>query len=85
MEKLERAVQKTQEVDNYMLELEGLLNKINETLPDELKMPKIDKFNGTGNPKHCVRICVVAFRSRGLSPTLIAILFQQTLIGAAFV
>ena len=46
-------------MDNYILELEGLFDRVNETLPDGFKMPKMDKFDGTGNPKNHVRICSV--------------------------
>ena len=83
MEKLEKAVRKNQGPDSYFLELEGLFDGVKEVLPEGFKMPDIDKFDGTENPKNHVRMCMWAFQSRGLSPTLMAVLFQQTLKGAA--
>ena len=65
------------------MELEGLFEDIKETLPEGFKMPDIEKFDGTGNPKNHVRMCMSTFQSRGLSPNLMAMLFQQTLTGAA--
>ena len=85
MEKLKKAVRKTQGPDSYFLELEGLYDGVKEVLPEGFKMPDIDKFDGTGNPKNYVLMCMGAFQSRGLSPALMAVLFQQTLKGAALV
>ena len=79
MEKLERAFQKTQEMDSYILQLEGLFDGVSETLPEGFKMLEIDRFNGTENPKNHMRMCIVAFQSRLLSHALMTILFQQTL------
>ena len=47
MEKLEWAIWKTHRVDSYILELEGLFDGVNETLPEGFKMLKIDRFDGT--------------------------------------
>ena len=83
MEKLEKAVRKNQGLDNYFLELKGLFDGVNEVLPEGFKMPDIDKFDGTRNPKNHVCMCMGAFQSRGLSPALMAVLFQQMVKGAA--
>ena len=82
MEKLERVVRKTHKVDTYMLELERLFDGVSTTLPKGSKMPEIDWFDGIGNPKNHVCICIGPFQSRGLSPTLMVFSFQQTLIRA---
>ena len=65
-----------------MLELKGLFDRVSETLPKGFKMLEIDQFDGIGNPTNYVRICIGAFKSRGLSPTLKADLFQQTVTRA---
>ena len=84
MEKLERAVRKTHGVESYMIKLELLFNGVSETLPEGFKMPKIDRFDGTRNLKNHVCKCIGTFQSRKISPTLMALLFQQTLIGVGF-
>ena len=83
MEKLEKVVQKSNGIDSYLLELEGLFEGVREKLPSNFKMPVVDKFDGTGNPKNHVRMCIGAFQPHGLSSSMMAILFQQTLTGAA--
>ena len=64
IDKLERPIWKTQGVDSYILELEGLFDGVNETLLDKFKMQKIDKFDGIGNPKSHMCMCVRAFSQR---------------------
>ena len=83
MEKLERVVYKSHGVDSYLLELARLFEGFQERLPRDFKMPAIDKFDGTGNPKNHVRMCIGAFQPHGLSSSMMAILFHQTLTGAA--
>ena len=61
IEKLERAVRKNCGVDRYILELEGLFDGVNETLPEGFKMPKIYRFDGTRNLKNHIYMCIGAF------------------------
>ena len=58
MEKLERVVRKTQVIESYMLELEGLFDGIKEILPEGFKMLEIEKFDGRGNLKNHIWMCM---------------------------
>ena len=68
MEKIERAVRKTQWVDSYMFELEGLFDEVNETLPVGFKMLENVKFDSTGNPKNQVHMCMGCLSVKGSKP-----------------
>ena len=48
---LECAIRKGKGFDDYALDLEGLFDEPKAKLPEKFKMPDIDKFDGTGNPK----------------------------------
>ena len=49
-----------------MLELEGLFDKVNATLPNGFKMPEIDRFDSTGNLKNHVHIYIHSLFSQGV-------------------
>ena len=61
IEKLERTVRKTYGIDKLYARLEGLFERVSEKLLEGFKMLEIDRFDGTGNPKNHVRICIRAF------------------------
>ena len=61
IEKLERVVWKTQRIDNYILELEGLFDRVSETLSEGFNVLVIDLLDGTGNPKNYKCMCIGAF------------------------
>lgn len=69
-------MRKAQGVDTYLMELEGLYNGVQETLPVGFKMPVCDKFDGTGNPRNHVKMSIRAFQPSGLSTAMMAVLFQ---------
>ena len=48
-------------------------------LPENFKMPNIDRFDGTGNPKSYIKLCMSVFQSLGCTNEHIAMLFPQTL------
>ena len=66
-----------------MLDLEGLFEPPKVKLPENFKMPHIDRFDGTGNPKSHVKLCMSIFQSMDCNHELIAMLFPQTLTKAA--
>ena len=58
VDRLENVLRKSRGVDDYMLDMEGLLEHAKIKLPENFKMPDIDRFDGTGNPKSYVKFCM---------------------------
>ena len=79
VDNLESVLRKSRGIDEYMMDLEGLLEPIKVKLPDNFKMPDIDRFDGTGNPKSHVKLCMNVFQSLGCNHEHIALLFPETL------
>ena len=50
-----------------MLDIEELCPFPDVQLPPKLKMPKIDSFDGIGNPKNHLKLYVLAIKPLGLT------------------
>ena len=79
IDKLESVLRKSRGIDDYMMDLEGLLEPIKVKLPENFKIPEIDRFNGTGNPKSHIKLWMSVLQSLGCNHEHIAMLFLQTL------
>ena len=81
--KLESVIRKTRGSENYHIDLEGLFDTPQVTLPPKFKMPDMEKFNGIGNPKNHLKMYVNTLRPMGLNDDQLAILFHRTLTDGA--
>ncbi|MBI1572279.1 hypothetical protein, partial [Escherichia coli] len=62
---------------DQILDFEGLCLFLESKLPENFKMPNIEKFNGTGNPTSHVRHVINTLKPMGLNDELIAQLFSK--------
>ena len=63
--------------------MEGLLEPTKIKLLENFKMPNIDHFDGTGNPKSHVKFCMNVLQAQGCTHEHLVMLFPQTLQKAA--
>ena len=82
LDKLESALRKSKGFD-YLLDIEGLFKAPKVPLPEKFKMPDMNKFDGTGNPKSHLRLYASVLQPLGLQAEHFAMLFPRTLTGAA--
>ena len=68
-------MRKSKGVDEYLFDIEGLCNAPKVKLPEKLKMPHIELFDGTGNPKSHLRLYVGILHPMGIERELFALLF----------
>ena len=54
---LESVLRKSRGIDNYVLDMERLMEPAKVKLPENFKLPDINCFDGTGNPKGHVKFC----------------------------
>ncbi|XP_077222136.1 uncharacterized protein LOC143855979 [Tasmannia lanceolata] len=79
----------TQEMENIKFQGPKKLNMANfmiypgVTLPPRLKVPDMDKYDGTGCPKSHLMSVLPLQQQHGLSPEQVALLFPRSLIGTA--
>ena len=83
MNKLKSAFRKSKGVDDYLPDLEGLFDAPKVPLLEKFKMPEMDKFDGTWNPKSHLRLCATLLHSLGLRSEHRASLFLRILTGSA--
>ena len=51
VDRLENVLRKSRGIDDYVLDMEGLMEPMKVKLLENFKMPNINRFDGTGNPK----------------------------------
>ena len=83
IEKLKDMLKRSQGIEDYMLDIEGLCPFPDVQLPPKFKMPKMDSFDGTGNPKNHLKQYVLAMKPLGLTKEQIILCFPRTLSGVA--
>ena len=83
LNKLENVLRKSKGFDDYLLDIEGLFQAPKVPLPEKFKMPDMNKFDGTGNPKSHLRLYASVLQPFGLKTEHFAMLFARTLIRAA--
>ena len=66
-----------------MLDIKGLCPFPDVQLPPKFKMPKMDFFDGTRNPKNHLKQYVLSMKPLGLTKEKIILCFPQTLSGVA--
>ena len=82
-EKMKGMLKRFQGMEDYMLDIKGLCPFSDVQLPPKFKMPKMDSFDGTGNPKNHLKQYVLAMKLLGLTKEQIILCFPQTLSGVA--
>ena len=55
MEFMQKALQKTQGIDDYLTTMGGITKEEASQLPPKFVIPKIDRFIGVGDPKQHLR------------------------------
>ena len=83
IEKMKGMLKRSQGMEDFMLDIEGLCLFPDVQLPLKFKMPKMDSFNGTGNPKNHLKQYVLIMKPLGLTKEQIILCFPQTLSGVA--
>ena len=83
IEKMKDMLKRSQGIEDYMLDIEGLCPFPDVQLPPKFKMPKMDSFDGTGNPKNHLKQYVLAMKPLGLTKEQIILCFPRTLSGVA--
>ena len=76
-------LKRSQGMEDYMLDIEGLCPLPNVQLPPKFKMSMMDSFNGTGNLKNHLKQYVLAMKPLGLIKEQIILCFPRTLSGVA--
>jgi len=83
VEKMKTILRKSQGVEEYMLDIDELCPFPNVQLPQKFKMPKMDVFDGSGNPRNHLKQYILAMKPMGLSEKQIVHCFPRTLNGDA--
>jgi hypothetical protein len=52
---MQKALQKTQGVDDYLISIGGIINESTVQLPPKFAIPKADRFTSIGDPKQRLR------------------------------
>nr|POE91693.1 hypothetical protein CFP56_34466 [Quercus suber] len=74
---------RSQGIEDYMLDIEGLCPFPNVQLCQKFKMPKMDSLDSTGNPKNHLKQYILAMNPLGHTKEQIILCFPQTLSGVA--
>ena len=83
IEKMKGMHKRSQDMKDYMLDIKGLCLFPDVQLPPKFKMPKMDSFDGTGNPRNCLKQYILAIKPLGLTNEQIILCFPWTLSGVA--
>ena len=75
IEKMKGMLKRSQGMEDFMLDIEGLCPFPNVQLLPKFKMPKMDSFDGTGNPKNHLKQYVLAMKPLGLTKEQIILCF----------
>ena len=67
IEKMKGMLKRSQGMEDYMPDIEGSCQFPDVQLPSNFKMPKMDSFDGTGNPKNHLKRYVLAMKPIGLT------------------
>ena len=67
MELMQRALQKTQGVDDYLATMGGITKEESLQLPPKFSIPKTDRFIGVGDPKQHLRKYLNFVNIKGLN------------------
>ena len=76
-------LKRSQGMEDYMLDIEGLCLFPNIQLLPKFKMPKMDPFDGSRNPKNHLKQYVLAMKPLGLTNEQIILCFPRTPSGIA--
>ena len=55
MDSMQKALQKTQGFDDYLIAIRGITNESTMQLPPNFAIPEAEGFAGIGDPKQCLR------------------------------
>ena len=83
IKKMKGMLKRSLGMEDYMLDIEGLCPFFDVQLPPKFKMPKMDSFDGTGNPMNHLKQYVLAMKPLGLTKEQIILCFPRTLSGVA--
>ena len=83
IEKMKGMLKRSQGMEDYMVDIKGLCPFPDVQPPPKFKMPKMDFFDGTRNPKNHLKQYVLSMKPLGLTKEKIILCFPQTLSGVA--
>ena len=83
IEKMKGMLKRSQGIEDYMLDIEGLCPFLDVQLPLKFKMPKMESFDGTRNLKNHLKQYVLAMKPLGITKEQIILHFPRTLSGVA--
>ena len=80
IEKMKGLLKRSQGIEDFMHDIEGLCPFPDVRLPSKFKMPKIDSFDGIGNPKNHLKQYVLAIKPLGLTKEQIILFCLKLLV-----
>ena len=80
IEKMKGLLKRSQGIEDFMHDIEGLCPFPDVQLPSKFKMPKIDSFDGIGNPKNHLKQYVLAIKPLGLTKEQIILFCLKLLV-----
>jgi hypothetical protein len=83
MELMQRALQKTQRVDDYLATMGGITKEELSQLPPKFSIPEADRFAGVGDPKENLRQYLNFVKIKGLNEEQVLQAFPLSLVGLA--
>jgi hypothetical protein len=83
IELMQKALHKTQKVDDYLLTVGGITNEPAVQLPPKFSILEADRFTGVGNPKQHLRKYLNFVKIKGLNEQQVLQAFPLSLAGSA--